>query len=43
MTNAERPASIRIARVAAELKMRRRRLDAFQRSPDWPEKGPTWR
>jgi hypothetical protein len=43
VTNAERPASIRIGRVTAELEMRRRRLDAFQRSPDWPGKGPTWR
>jgi hypothetical protein len=39
----ERPASIRIGRVAGELRMRRRRLDAYQRSPDWPGKGPAWR
>jgi hypothetical protein len=43
VTNAERPASIRIGRVAAELKMRRRRLDAYQRGPDWPGKEPAWR
>ncbi len=29
--------------MAAELRMRRRRLDAYQRSPDWPGKGPAWR
>jgi hypothetical protein len=23
--------------------MRRRRLDAYQRSPDWPGKAPAWR
>jgi hypothetical protein len=34
---------MRIGRVAAELKMRRRRLDAYQRSPDWPGKEPAWR
>ena len=39
----DRPASIRIGRVAAELRMRRRRLDAYPRSPDWPGKGPSWR
>ena len=38
----ERPA-IRIGRVAAELRMRRRRLDAYQRAPDWPGKTPAWR
>ena len=43
MTNAERPASMRIGRVAAELKRRRRRLDVYQRSPDWPGKEPAWR
>ena len=43
MTNAEGPASLRIGRVAEELQMRRRRLDVYQRSPDWPGKGPTWR
>jgi hypothetical protein len=37
----ERP-SIRIGRVAAELKMRRRRLDAYANSPDWPGKSPAW-
>lgn len=41
--NAERPAAMRIGRVAAELKMRRRRLDVYQRSPDWPGKEPAWR
>lgn len=30
--------SLRIGRVAAELKMRRRRLDAYQHAPDWPGK-----
>ncbi len=29
--------------MAAELKMRRRRLDAYQRAPDWPGKEPAWR
>lgn len=43
MANVERPVSIRIGRVAAQLKMRRRRLDAYQRSADWPGKEPTWR
>ncbi len=43
MTDAERPASMRIGRVAAELKMRRRRLDVYQQSSDWPGKGPAWR
>jgi hypothetical protein len=42
MTNAER-SSLRIGRVAAELKMRRRRLDVYQASEDWPGKGPAWR
>jgi hypothetical protein len=36
-------AAIRIGRVAAELRMRRRRLDAYQNSPEWPGKGPAWR
>jgi len=35
--------AIRIGRVADELRMRRRRLDAYQRAPDWPGKGPAWR
>jgi len=43
VTDAERPVSMRIGRVAAELKMRRRRLDVYQRSPDWPGKEPAWR
>jgi len=43
VAEAERPVSVRIGRVAAEIKMRRRRLDAFQRGPDWPGKAPTWR
>ena len=43
VTNAERPASLRIGRVAAELKMRRRRLDVYQRSPDWRGKETAWR
>ena len=43
VTDAERPASMRIGRVAAELKMRRRRLDVYQRSPDWPGKEQAWR
>jgi len=40
VANAERPASMRIGRVAEELKMRRRRLDVYQLSPDWPGKDP---
>ncbi len=43
MTDAERPASMRIGRVAAELKVRRRRLDVYQQSSDWPGKEPAWR
>ena len=43
VANEERAASMRIGRVAAELKMRRRRLDAYQRAPDWPGKDPAWR
>jgi hypothetical protein len=39
----ERPASIRIGRLAAELRMRRRRLDAYHRAPEWPGKEPAWR
>ena len=35
--------AIRIGRVAEELRMRRRRLDAYQRGPDWPGKAPAWR
>ncbi|MDQ4134141.1 MAG: hypothetical protein M3179_13280 [Actinomycetota bacterium] len=34
---------MRIGRIAAELKMRRRRLDAYQQSPDWPGKEPALR
>lgn len=34
----ESAGAMRIGRVASELKMRRRRLDAHQRSPDWPGK-----
>ena len=34
---------MRIGRVAAELKMRRRRLDVYRRSLDWPGKEPAWR
>ena len=34
---------MRIGRVAAELKMRRRRLDVYQGSDDWPGKAPAWR
>jgi hypothetical protein len=34
---------MRIGRVAAELKMRRRRLDVYQRSPDWRGKETAWR
>jgi hypothetical protein len=34
---------MRIGRVAAELKMRRRRLDAYHQSPDWPGKEPARR
>lgn len=43
VTDAERPAGMRIGRVAGELKMRRRRLDVYQQSPAWPGKGPAWR
>jgi hypothetical protein len=39
----ERAGPARIGRVAAELKMRRRRLDAYQGSPEWPGKQPAWR
>ncbi len=42
VADVERP-SVRIGRVAAELRMRRRRLDAYQRAPDWPGKRPAWR
>lgn len=34
---------MRIGRVAAELKMRRRRLDVYQHSPDWRGKESAWR
>jgi hypothetical protein len=34
---------IRIRRLAAELKMRRRRLDAYRDSPPWPGKDPARR
>ncbi|MFN2608189.1 MAG: hypothetical protein ABR511_09925 [Acidimicrobiales bacterium] len=44
MANEERRAAAqRIGRVAAELKMRRRRLDVYQQSADWPGKEPAWR
>ncbi len=33
---------MRIGRVAAELKMRRRRLDVYQQSSDWTGKRVTW-
>ncbi len=39
----ERSVAMRIGRIAAELKMRRRRLDAYQQSPDWPGKEPALR
>jgi hypothetical protein len=32
---------LRIRRLAFELRVRRRRLDAFAAAPDWPGKGPT--
>jgi hypothetical protein len=35
--------NIRISRLAAELRMRRRRLDSYRRSPPWPGKEPAWR
>ena len=35
--------SVRLERVVAELKMRRRRLDAYHRAPDWPGKDPAWK
>lgn len=35
--------SMRIRRLAAELRMRRRRLDAIRNSPPWPGKDPAWR
>jgi hypothetical protein len=34
---------IRIKRLAAELRMRRRRLDVYQRSDAWPGKDTAWR
>lgn len=34
---------MRSGRDAGELKMRRRRLDAYRRAPDWPGKDPAWR
>ena len=43
MANEESPGSPRIGRVAAEIKMRRRRLDAYRNAADWPGKGPAWR
>src|SRR5262245_26329103 len=42
VADADIPSAPRIGRVAAELKMRRRRLDAYQRGPDWPGKDPSW-
>ena len=34
---------IRIRRLATELRMRRRRLDAYRLAPAWPGKEPAWR
>ncbi|MEA2702361.1 MAG: hypothetical protein QOD63_306 [Actinomycetota bacterium] len=34
---------IRIRRLATELRMRRRRLDAYRAAPPWPGKDPAWR
>lgn len=34
---------IRIKRLAADLRMRRRRLDVFRTSPAWPGKEISWR
>lgn len=34
---------IRIRRLAAELQVRRRRLDVYQRSDGWPGKDVAWR
>lgn len=36
-----RRARVRLGRLAFELRVRRRRLNAFTSSPDWPGKGPT--
>ena len=38
-SNAPRSGSVAFA---AKLRMRRRRLDAYQRAPDWPGKQPAW-
>lgn len=35
--------SVRIKRIAAELRMRRRRLDAYRGSSPWPGKDHAWR
>ena len=43
VTSVERSAAMRIGRVAADLKMHRRRLDVYQRSSDWPGKEQAWR
>jgi hypothetical protein len=32
---------IRVRRLGMELRVRRRRLDAFAAAPDWPGKGPS--
>ncbi len=34
---------MRIKKLGAELRVRRRRLDAYQRSDPWPGKGPALR
>jgi hypothetical protein len=34
---------IRIRRLAVELRVRRRRLDAYRAAPPWPGKDPAWR
>jgi hypothetical protein len=35
--------TVRIGRLVLELRVRRRRLDAYHRSPPWPGKDPSWR
>ena len=34
---------VRISRLAAELRMRRRRLDSYRTLPPWPGKEPAWK
>jgi hypothetical protein len=34
---------LRIRRLSAELRMRRRRLDVYRKAPPWPGKEPAWR